>query len=200
MLNNSKYVSASASGQKDVWVALGSNQPSAVGGPADTLLHAIELLKQKGCDIQAVSRLFANPAFPLGSGPDYVNAVVGFRTDRTAAEILEELHDIEATLGRERHVRWGARSVDLDLVAVGSVVCPDAQTQNHWRTLPLDDQMSLTPDELILPHPRLQDRAFVLMPMAEIAPDWLHPTLGKTVSQMLNDLSQQDKDDVRPIE
>lgn len=200
MINNCKSTSAAPKSQKDVWVALGSNQSSSAGGPADTVAHAIKLMKGKGCDIRAVSQLFVNPAFPLGSGPDYVNAVVGFQTDWSPAEILEVLHEIEAELGRERHTRWGSRSVDLDLIAMGAVVCPDAQTQNHWRNLPLSDQMIETPDELILPHPRLQDRAFVLMPMAEIAPNWLHPTLGKTVLQMLNDLPQQDKDQVRPIQ
>ncbi|WP_245764301.1 2-amino-4-hydroxy-6-hydroxymethyldihydropteridine diphosphokinase [Sulfitobacter marinus] len=182
------------------WVALGGNQSSIAGGPAETVAYAIDLLKAQGYNLHAKSRLFANPAFPLGSGPDYVNAVVGFQTDCAPHETLEVLHEIEAKLGRERHVRWGSRSVDLDLIAVGDAVFPDVQRQNHWRNLPLDDQMIQTPDELILPHPRMQDRAFVLVPMAEIAPNWLHPILEKTVLQMLNDLPQQDKDDVRPIE
>lgn len=200
MINNCKSVSREPNRQKHAWVALGSNQSSAAGGPAETVARAIVLMTQKGCEIQAKSQLFGNPAFPRGSGADYVNAVVGFQTDWTPAAILEVLHDIEATLGRERNIRWGSRSVDLDLIAVGEAVCPDAQTQNHWRVLPLSDQMTETPDELVLPHPRIQDRAFVLIPMAEIAPDWLHPTLGKTVLQMLNDLPQQDKDEVRPIQ
>lgn len=186
--------------RKTALVALGSNQSSVEGGPAETVSKAIQIMECKGFKIQAASRMYVNPAFPAGSGPEYTNAVVALSTNLPCDEILEVLHEIEAELGRERDVRWGSRTVDLDLLAVEALVLPDVETQNHWRALPLEDQMRQAPEQLILPHPRLQDRAFVLVPMAEIAPDWLHPTLNKTVLQMLNDLPQQDRDEVRPTE
>jgi 2-amino-4-hydroxy-6-hydroxymethyldihydropteridine diphosphokinase len=198
--NNRKSETTKAEQQKAVLVALGSNQSSVAGGPGATVTRAMQMIENKGLKIQATSRLYSNPAFPAGSGTDYTNAVVVFESSLPCANILQILHEIEASLGRERSVRWGARTVDLDLLAVGDTVHPDVATQNHWRTLSLEEQMRQTPEQLILPHPRLQDRAFVLVPMAEVTPDWLHPILKKTVLQMLNDLPQQDRDDVRPSE
>jgi 2-amino-4-hydroxy-6-hydroxymethyldihydropteridine diphosphokinase len=198
--NNRKSEATRAEQQKTVLVALGSNQSSVAGGPSATVTRAMQMIENKGLRIQTTSRLYINPAFPAGSGTDYTNAVVVFESSLPCANILQILHEIEASLGRERSVRWGARTVDLDLLAVGDTVLPDVATQNHWRTLSLEEQMRQTPEQLILPHPRLQDRAFVLVPMAEVTPDWLHPILKKTVLQMLNDLPQQDRDDVRPSE
>tara|TARA_R110002072_G_scaffold118096_5_gene249366 strand:- start:4317 stop:4589 length:273 start_codon:yes stop_codon:yes gene_type:complete len=90
--------------------------------------------------------------------------------------------------------------VDLDLIAMGDTVLPDAKTQALWRKLAFDQQSVRAPNELILPHPRLQDRAFVLVPLADIAPDWRHPLIGKTVREMLNDLPEADKKGVWPME
>jgi 2-amino-4-hydroxy-6-hydroxymethyldihydropteridine diphosphokinase len=134
--------------------------------------------------IRAISPFYATPCFPAGAGPDYVNAAVALKWDRTAKEVLTALHRIEAELGRSRVQRWGQRTVDLDLIAIGDQVMPDAQTFAHWRDLPLDQQMKEAPDQLILPHPRMQDRAFVLVPLADVAPDWVHPVSGLSVVQM----------------
>ena len=147
--------------------------------------------------LQAVSRFYKTPAFPAGSGPDYINACAALVTRLPAPEILTVLHKVEAALGRVRQQRWGARGIDLDLIAMGDLVAPDGTTQDHWRALPPDRQQIETPDQLILPHPRLQDRAFVLVPLADIAPLWRHPRLGQTVMQMLAALPLKDREDVR---
>ncbi len=188
--------------QKDMLalLAIGSNQSSVAGGPEKTVLNAIQVLKKQGFKVQAVSRLYTTLAFPKGSGPDFVNAAVAIVTKRSAEEILLILHQIEAELGRKRVIRWGPRTVDLDLLAVEDQIRPDRATQDFWRRLPLAAQTQQAPDQLILPHPRLQDRSFVLVPLADVAPDWRHPILGLTVQEMLAALSEEDKKAVKSVE
>ncbi len=89
--------------------------------------------------------------------------------------------------------------MDIDLLAVGDQILPDRTTHTEWRKLELKDQISRPPDQLILPHPRLQDRSFVLIPLADVAPDWVHPILGKTAAQMLADLPESDLGGIHPL-
>lgn len=180
-------------------IALGANLPSPAGLPAATLRAALERFGDEGLSLRAISRFFRSPAFPAGSGPDYVNACAIAVTDLPPRAALAALHRIEADLGRVRHGRWGARGIDLDLIAVGSHLLPDAGTHARWRDLPLGQQMTEAPDELLLPHPRLQDRAFVLIPLAEIAPHWRHPVLGLSVREMLDRLPENEKAALSPI-
>ncbi|MCB2127516.1 MAG: 2-amino-4-hydroxy-6-hydroxymethyldihydropteridine diphosphokinase [Rhodobacteraceae bacterium] len=149
--------------------------------------------------VVAFSRLFASPAFPAGIGPDFINACAIVRTGLDAGAVLVALHRIEARYGRQRDRRWGARTLDLDLVAIEGEMHPDAQTLGRWMDLAPDRQSSEAPAQLILPHPRLQDRAFVLIPLSEIAPDWRHPITGRTVSEMIAGLSSADKAGILPV-
>lgn len=183
-----------------ILLALGSNLASLSGSPATTLRAALSGLEEMGASIRAVSPFYSTPAFPAGNGPDYVNAAARISANWTAEEALSRCHEIEAELGRERLQRWGQRTLDIDLIAMADTVLPDAQTHATWRELPLEDQQRLTPQELILPHPRVQDRAFVLVPLSDIAPDWIHPVLGQTVLQMLENLDPKDLAEVRRLE
>jgi 2-amino-4-hydroxy-6-hydroxymethyldihydropteridine diphosphokinase len=92
------------------------------------------------------------------------------------------------------------RTLDLDLVAFGESVMPDLAGFEAWKVLPPDLQRLRAPDELILPHPRLQDRSFVLVPLADVAPGWRHPVLGLTVAQMLAARPAAERAEVFPID
>ncbi|WP_428335562.1 2-amino-4-hydroxy-6-hydroxymethyldihydropteridine diphosphokinase [Paenirhodobacter sp.] len=180
-------------------IALGSNLPSAAGGSAQSLAAALGRFAGEGLALRALSRFWRSPAFPAGSGPDFVNACALAEGEMTPEAALAALHRIEAALGRERHARWAARGIDLDLIAAEGAIRPDPAVQAEWRALPLEAQMRRAPETLILPHPRLQDRAFVLIPLAEIAPGWCDPVSGRSVAQMLAALPEAEKAALQPF-
>ena len=184
-----------------VLIAFGANLPFEGNPPAETLRRAVKAISRDGVSLRAVSRFFATPCFPAGAGPDYVNAAAVIECEQKIdpASLLTRLHGVEARFGRERLQRWGMRTLDIDLLAFGDSVLPDRETQGYWHNLPPGTQAGQAPDQLILPHPRLQDRAFVLVPLADIAPDWVHPTSGMTVRQMLAALQKADRDAVKPL-
>jgi len=176
-------------------IALGANLPSAHGAPADTLDRAVDMIEEAGIAVTARSRLYTTPAWPAGAGPDYVNGAVAVRGDG-GAPLLEALHRIEAALGRTRKAgRWDARACDLDLLCTGGTVMPDAQTSDAVVAGPAE---AARPG-LVLPHPLMHLRAFVLVPMAEVAGDWRHPMLGRTVAEMVAALPPEDVRAVRPL-
>lgn len=182
---------------RSMLIALGGNLTSSVGTPRETLTAALKFMQTSGAVIRAISPFYHTPAFPAGAGPDYVNGAVRIEVPWTPAQALAVLHRIEAKFGRERTQRWGQRTLDLDLLAVDDIVLPDRNTHKIWRDLPLEAQIGRTPDQLILPHPRLQDRAFVLVPLADVAPDWVHPLLKMPVRAMLDALPERDRAAVR---
>lgn len=177
-------------------IALGSNLNFEGGGPETILKEALKALELRGFVIRACSRFFNTPAFPVGSGPNFVNAAASVGFEGTAPQVLAQLHDVEAQMGRARTVRWGARTLDLDLIAAGSQVLPDAKTYQYWHDLPLEVQKTTVPPELILPHPRLAERAFVLVPLLEVAPEWCHPVSGQSVRDMRDSLSERERSEV----
>lgn len=179
-----------------VLIALGSNESSVWGDATATIEKGIGAAAKLSDKPPKISYFYQNPAFPAGSGPDYVNAAIVMETCLPAHSILAEMHRIEAQAGRTRTRRWGQRTLDLDLIGVGDLVLPDHATHARWRDLSLQQQQQQTPQDLILPHPRLQDRAFVLIPLLDVAPDWRHPVLGQTVRQMSAALPEQARAEV----
>ncbi|TMV03717.1 2-amino-4-hydroxy-6-hydroxymethyldihydropteridine diphosphokinase [Ruegeria sediminis] len=180
-------------------LALGANLDFGEGGPELALRQSLDALADEGVVIRKVSRFFATPCFPAGAGPDYVNAAALVETDLTPHTLLDLLHRVEHQFGRARVQRWGMRTLDLDVVCWEDLVLPDRAEHDRWRNLPPAEQIRATPEQLILPHPRLQDRAFVLVPMADVAPDWRHPVLGRTVRQMLAELPVGEVAAVKPL-
>ena len=180
-------------------IALGANLPNDGAPPEASILAAISELCTALDPHGRPSRLYWTPCFPPGAGPDYVNAALAVQSALPPRDILALLHRIEADHRRERVERWGARTLDLDLIAVGETVLPDERTQAEWRELPAEAQRGAVPDRLILPHPRIQDRAFVLVPLAEVAPGWRHPLTGRTVAEMLAALPEEQVAEAVPV-
>ena len=180
-------------------IALGSNLPTGEYDLTSILNTALELLGQsQDTSVDRVSAFYRTPAWPEGSGPDFLNAAALLRSSKPPREILQEMHGVEKSLGRERQVRWGARTCDLDLIGAGKLVLPDVQTVSDW--IAHGPDATRVPGELLLPHPRLHERAFVLVPLCEIVPAWVHPILQLSVQQMIAALPEAEIREVTRIE
>ncbi|MBY6157592.1 MAG: 2-amino-4-hydroxy-6-hydroxymethyldihydropteridine diphosphokinase [Pseudomonadota bacterium] len=177
-------------------VAIGGNQPTRDTDVLETLQLAVAEIKNLPGRVEKISSYYQTPAYPVGAGPDFVNAALIVDSPLSSHKFLNELHKIEVSLGRVRRDRWGARVVDLDLIADGGQVLPDIDTWRRWHDLAPDRQQVETPDQLILPHPRMQNRSFVLVPLVEICPEWVHPVLGRTIAEMHADLTEEDRNSV----
>jgi 2-amino-4-hydroxy-6-hydroxymethyldihydropteridine diphosphokinase len=193
-------VNKSAAAEKQALVAFGANLPIGRATPVENVAEAIETLALRVGGALRKSRLWRTPAYPEGSGPPFVNAAVSFGWTGDAPTLLKLLHDIEARFGRRRDSRWEARKMDLDLIALDDTVLPDEAMFRRWHDLSAQQAATTTPDILILPHPRLSERGFVLGPLAEVAPDWRHPVLNRTVREMLEALPPDALRGMAPLE
>ena len=163
MMNNQKMHKAV--------VAIGGNLVAdGYSSVEDVLTDAISDLARCELTIIAQSGWFETAPVPISDQPWFVNGVLLVETNLSAYALLQELHRIEAEFGRTRQVRNEARILDLDLIDFEGVV------ENS--------------DAIILPHPRMDKRAFVLLPLSDILPDWYHPLLQKPLSQLISEMPE----------
>src|SRR5271170_7216252 len=147
-----------------VLIALGSNLEGGFGSSNALLAAALEGFAASGLRVIGRSSWWRSASWPDPTMPDYLNAVAIVETALTPSGVMRALHDLEARFGRTRTAQNAPRTLDLDLIA-------------HGRTV-------LAQGDLILPHPRAAERRFVMGPLAEIAPDWVHPVLGETAGTL----------------
>jgi 2-amino-4-hydroxy-6-hydroxymethyldihydropteridine diphosphokinase len=153
-----------------ILVALGANSNGPWGTPRDAVAQALHRLNGAGIRMKRASQLLVTAPFGVTDQADFVNAVAELETQLTPEALLARLHVIERLAGRRRTLRWGPRTLDLDLIDYHGLI----------RSAPPP----------VLPHPGIAERIFVLAPIAEIAPLWRHPETKLTAAQMLARLDQ----------
>lgn len=156
-----------------ILIAIGSNLADATGqAPLDSCRAAVAAMGGlAGLRVRAVSRWYRSAPVPASDQPDYINGVALLEGRIAPAVLLAALQGLETAAGRRRGAANAARILDLDIIAMGDLVRP-------------------APDP-VLPHPRAHERAFVLAPLADVAPDWCHPVLHQSVGVLLKALGEQ---------
>jgi 2-amino-4-hydroxy-6-hydroxymethyldihydropteridine diphosphokinase len=146
-----------------IFLLLGSNQ----GNPVSNLERALEHIAKEAGQVAACSSLYTSAAWGVKDQPDFLNQVVEINSAHSPEVLLQKILHIEQQMGRVRREKWGPRLIDIDLLFYG-------------------DKVINTP-ALVVPHPGIPERKFTLQPLAEIAPDFLHPVSKKTVAELLRE-------------
>ncbi|MCD4650650.1 MAG: 2-amino-4-hydroxy-6-hydroxymethyldihydropteridine diphosphokinase [Candidatus Cloacimonetes bacterium] len=150
---------------RKAFVALGSN----LGNRHENIETALVALNEvAGLNLICCSKVIETSPFGVTNQPDFLNAVALFYCQLEPLQLLKTCQQIETNLGRIRTRRWGARTIDIDILSI--------------------DDLCINITELTLPHPGIAERKFVLKPLTEIAPDWKHPQTGLTAKEMLRQI------------
>ncbi len=153
-------------------IAIGSNLSKQGTSCLDICLKALSMLNENGVSIKQISNWYRTEPVPVSEQPWFYNAVAEVETDLFPRDLLAVLHKVEAELGRVRNITNEARPIDLDLIDYNGVVCEG---------------------DLNLPHPRMHDRAFVLLPIKDIALNWSHPISNKNVLELIKTIPPEQK-------
>lgn len=163
-----------------ILIGIGSNLEGPWGPPGEAVRRAIAALGEAPLRLVEASRPIVTAPFGRTDQPDFVNAVAAVETALEAGALLARLQAIERRAGRVRTLRWGPRTLDLDLLDYHGRVTGGEQGSDP---------------ALVLPHPGIAQRTFVLRPIAEIAPGWRHPVLGETAEALLRHIDERRRGD-----
>ena len=153
-----------------IFIGLGANlMHPRYGEPINTVAAAVEAINDSGLQVVRKSTWYKSAPVPISDQPWFVNGVVEVRTDKSAEEVLKIIHSIEREFGRVREIKWEARVLDLDLIDFNGEVSKNRNQAAGG----------------VYPHPNMHERAFVLVPLQELEPNWEHPILNKPISDLL---------------
>ena len=153
--------------EEQIYILLGGN----IGDRVSNLANARTALVAKVGPIKAVSKIYETAAWGVTDQPAFLNQVIQVSSELPPNELLFTINQIEAELGRQRHERWHARTIDIDILYYGDCI--------------------MNTQRLTLPHPQLHNRQFTLIPLTELAPDFIHPVLQKNSQALLVECEDQ---------
>jgi len=155
-----------------ILIGLGANLPSRAGAPDETLRAALMELSRSGVNLKQISPIYRSPAWPDPKDPPFANAVASIEAVLSPQELMARLHETETAFGRARSTRNAPRTLDLDLI---------------------DYQGWVEQGAPVLPHPRIAERGFVLIPLRDVAPGWRHPVSAATVESLIAALPEGER-------
>ena len=168
-------------------IALGANINSSFGSPFETLKICIEKLETLNIKVNKISHWYESIAFPDPLDPPFINCCLNILTNYKPLELLDCFKKIEEDFGRKDEKRWKSRVCDIDILSQEQQISPNLSTFNFWYKMKLEKQKIKKPNKLIIPHPRIQDRDFVLIPLFDVAENWVHPVFKKNIKSMLKE-------------
>ena len=159
-----------------IYLNIGSNLPSKEGSRENNIVTAISLLKKLNLNLIEISSFYQTPSYPDNSDPKFINLCVKLESNLKASELLNEIKKIERKLGRTRIKKNEPRTCDIDIIDFNGKIIKN--------------------DELIVPHPRLHLRNFVIYPLKEIEPNWLHPIFNKNIEIFFQELDKNSHNEI----
>ncbi len=159
-----------------IYLNIGSNLPSEEGGRENNILKAISYLKKLNLNLIQISSFYQTPSYPNNSEPKFINLCIKLKSNLNASELLNEIKKIEKKLGRIRIKKNEPRTCDIDIVDFNGEIIKN--------------------DELIVPHPRLHLRNFVIYPLKEIEPNWVHPIFNKNIDSFFQELDKNSHNEI----
>ena len=159
-----------------IYLNIGANLPSKEGSRENNIVKAISLLKKLNLNLIEISSFYQTPSYPDNSDPKFINLCVKLESNLKASELLIEINKIERKLGRTRIKKNEPRTCDIDIIDFNGKIIKN--------------------DELIVPHPRLHLRNFVIYPLKEIEPNWLHPIFNKNIEIFFQELDKNSHNEI----